>query len=80
MTQYSGYDFYKNMTVTNNIVQEPAPQFMSLDPASPDFMRIKTSKTPWVTSGWTGDAGEHPAFIGAVEPLFVPPGTLLTVR
>ncbi|NLE40731.1 MAG: hypothetical protein GX615_02740 [Lentisphaerae bacterium] len=80
LTQYSGYNFYKNMTVTNNIAQEPVPQFMSLDPASPDFLRMKTSKTPWVMSGWTGDSGEYPAYIGAVEPLFIPSGTLLTVR
>ncbi len=71
LTEYAGYDFAGYVTVSDN-VSTPGPVFMSLDPASPNFCRLKTSANPELTGkrvAWTGDDGEYSNYIGAVEPL-----------
>lgn len=47
------------------------------DTGSPDFLRPDGNRTPQVMLGIGGD---YPAYIGAVEPKFIDPGTLILLR
>ena len=71
-TQVSGYDLSRGCAITNNIVLDTWPQFMSMDLNSPNFMRPRASRNrSWAIRGvaWTGEDGEYADWIGAVEPL-----------
>lgn len=71
LTQYEGYGFTDNVMVTNNL-SAPEPVFVSLNPQSPYFCCMKSNENKELTGktvAWTGDGGEYPAYLGAVEPL-----------
>lgn len=72
-----GYDLSKGLKVENNTVLSSAPRFISTDPASPDFMRLKSKKTDWP---YASSSGGYPNYVGAVEPLYCPCGLVVTVR
>ena len=71
-----GYDLAKGCAITNNIVLDTWPTFMSMDLGSPNFMRPRASRNPtWATRGvaWTNAVSGCKTglcdYIGAVEPL-----------
>jgi len=75
-TNVPGYDLSKGCAITNNIVLDAWPTFMSMDLSSPNFMRPRASRNPtWATRGvaWTNAVSGCKTglcdYIGAVEPL-----------
>jgi hypothetical protein len=79
-TTVAGYDLSKGCAITNNIVLDAWPTFMSMDLDSPDFMRPRASRNPtWAIRGvaWTNAISGCKTglcdYIGAVEPLMSSP-------
>ena len=68
----------------NAVVPAPPPEFAeTADPFSPNFYRIKASRQAgafnYGRSGWTGENGEWPEWLGALPPLY-PEATMLILR
>ena len=76
-TQLDGYDLSKGLTIENNRVLTEAPRFISTDPQSPDFCRLKARKGDWP---FAASSQGHPSFVGAVEPLIIPDGFSIFIR
>jgi len=75
-TTVAGYDLSKGCAITNNIVLDAWPTFMSMDLSSPNFMRPRASRNKsWAIRGvaWTNAVSGCKTglcdYIGAVEPL-----------
>ena len=75
-TTLPDYDLSAGCLITNNIVLDACPTFMSMDLSSPNFMRPRASRNKsWAIRGvaWTNAVSGCKTglcdFIGAVEPL-----------
>ncbi len=75
-TTLPDYDLSAGCLITNNIVLDACPTFMSMDLSSPNFMRPRASRNKsWAIHGvaWTNAVSGCKTglcdFIGAVEPL-----------
>ncbi|MBO7299722.1 MAG: hypothetical protein J6V41_07975 [Kiritimatiellae bacterium] len=65
----------------DNINLEEAPTFVNTtDPTHEDFYRLRLSDYAWVRkNAWTGENGEYPRYIGALEPL-LSTGFLIVIK
>lgn len=81
-TNLAGYCLSDGLAVSGNMVLSDVPKFISTEFGSSDFYRLKvfSMSDPFRVGGWTGDGGEYPAYIGAVDPMVVSTGTLILVR
>jgi hypothetical protein len=77
VTELEGYNLSKGLKVENNTVLTVAPIFISTDPSSPDFMRVKSKKGDWA---YATAVGGYPNYVGAVEPLYRPNGMFIFIR
>ena len=68
-----------DLVFADNLDLSSAPAFRDTsDRTSPDYYLLRTCDEPWVTLNAKADA--EPAYIGAIEPLFVPMSTLVLIR
>ena len=68
----------------NAVASAPPPVFAdTANPFSPNFYRIKASRQAgafnYGRSGWTGENGEWPEWLGALPPLY-PAATMLILK
>lgn len=67
--------------LTDNINLEEATTFVNTtDPTHEDFYRLRLEDYAWVRkNAWTGENGEYPRYIGALDPL-LPTGFLIVIK
>lgn len=74
-TQDPTYD-PSDLVIADNLDLSAVPAFRdTTDRTSPNYYRLRTSDELWVVLSAKPDA--TPAYIGAVEPLYVPPATII---
>ena len=69
----------RDLVFADNLDLSSTPAFRDTsDRTSPDYYRLRTSDAPWVIQNAKADV--EPAYIGAIEPLFVPMRTVIRIQ
>ena len=76
----AGYDLESGLSISDNIVLTTPPEFINTDNIyDEDFYRYSGGRYPaLLKGGWSGENGEYPKFIGALEP--TPGFTLIMIQ
>ncbi len=68
-----------DLVIADNLDLSAVPAFRdTTDRTSPDYYRLRTSAAPWVVQNAKADA--TPAYLGAVEPFYVPMRTTILLQ
>ena len=76
-SELSGYNLLDMLEMADNHVLAAAPRFISIDPESSDFYRLKARKGGW---SYSTSATGYPGYVGAIEPELRPEGFSINVR